>query len=82
MSLSDWVAAGQQDVKAEDVPMTKGAYPTYPGVETVAEPGKLGGVDFLRWVSLVLNDPSFTKQTDSHKEITALARFERLGLKA
>ena len=48
-------------------------------METVREPGKLTGVDYLRWVSLVLNDPSFTKQTDGHKEITALARFERLG---
>ena len=82
MSLSAWIAAGRKDVKAEDVPMTRGEFPTYPGMETVAEPGKLGGVDLLRWVSLVLNDPSFTKQTDSHKEITALARFERLGLKA
>jgi len=81
MSLSAWIAAGRKDVKAEDVPMTKGDYPTYPGMETVAEPGKLSGVDFLRWVSLVLNDPSFTKQTDGHKEISALARFERLGLK-
>jgi len=82
MSLSAWTAAGRKDVKAEDVPMSKAAYPTYPGMETVKEPGKLGGVDFLRWVSLVLNDPSFTKQTDGHQEITALARFERLGLKA
>ena len=36
-------------------------------------------MDFLRWDSLVLNDPSFTKQTDSHRELTAFARFERLG---
>ena len=72
MSLSAWIAAGGKDVKTEDVPMVKGAYPTYPGMETVAEPGKLGGVDFLRWVSLVLNDSSFTKQTDGHQEITAL----------
>ena len=48
----------------------------------VKEPGKLGGVEFLRWVSLVLNDPVFTKQTDGHHEITAFTRFERLGLKA
>jgi hypothetical protein len=82
MSLSAWIAAGRKDVKAEDVPLTKGNYPTYPGMEKVPEPGKLSGLEFLRWVSLVLNDPSFTKQTDGYKEITALARFERLGLKA
>jgi hypothetical protein len=82
MSLSQWIAAGRKEVRAEDVPLTKADYPTYPGMETVREPGKLTGVDYLRWVSLVLNDPSFTKQTDSHREVTAFARFERLGLKA
>jgi hypothetical protein len=29
-------------------------------METVREPGRLKGIDFLRWVSLVLNDTSFT----------------------
>ncbi len=82
MSLSQWIAAGRKDVKAEDVQLTKGEYPTYPGMETVKEPGRLKGVDFLRWVSLILNDTSFTKQTDGQKEIEAFARFERLGLKA
>jgi hypothetical protein len=81
MSLSQWIAAGRKDVKAEDVPLTKGDYPTYPGMETVIEPGRLKGVDFLRWVSLVLNDTSFTKQTDGHQELEAFARFKRLGLK-
>ena len=28
MSLSPWMAAGRKDVKAEDVPLTKGNYPT------------------------------------------------------
>ncbi|MCX6915571.1 MAG: DUF1254 domain-containing protein [Verrucomicrobia bacterium] len=82
MSLGQWIAAGRKDVKAEDVPLTKGDYPTYPGMETVREPGGLKGVEFLRWVSLVLNDTSFTKQTDGNKEIEAFARFQRLGLKA
>jgi hypothetical protein len=82
MSLSQWIAAGRKDVKAEDVPLTKGDYPAYPGMEKVKEPGKLEGVEFLRWVGLVLNDSTFTKQTDGHKEIEAFAKFERLGLKA
>jgi hypothetical protein len=82
MSLSRWIAAGRKEVKAEDVPLTKADYPTYPGMQKVTEPGKLEGVEFLRWVSLVLNDPTFTKQADGHQEIMALARFERLGLKA
>lgn len=82
MSLSRWIAAGKKSVKAEDVPFTRGNYPTYPGMDAVTEPGKLQGVEFLRWVSLVLNDPTFTKQTDGHAEIEAFARFARLGLKA
>jgi hypothetical protein len=80
-SLSQWTAAGKKAVKAEDVPVTKGDYPTYPGMESVKEPGKLTGVEFLRWVSLVLNDPTFTKQEDGYAERTALQRFERLSLK-
>jgi Protein of unknown function (DUF1214) len=43
MSLSQWVAAGKKAVKAEDVPLTKGSYPTSPGMESVKEPGKLKG---------------------------------------
>jgi len=82
MSLSDWISAGRKDVKAEDVPLNMGDYPTYPGMELVREPGRLKGVEYLQWVSLVLNDPSFTKQTDSHQEIVAFSKFERLGLKA
>jgi hypothetical protein len=81
MSLGQWIASGRKEVRGEDVPLTRGNYPTYPGMEAVKEPGKLGGVEFLRWVSLVLNDPVFTKQTDGHQEITAFTRFERLGLK-
>jgi hypothetical protein len=82
MSLSAWEAAGRKTVRAEDVPVTKGDYPTYPGMEAVKEPGKLKGVEFLRWVSLILNDKSFTKQDDGYHERTAFVRFERLGLKA
>jgi hypothetical protein len=82
MSLSHWIAAGRKSVKADDVPLVKGNYPTYPGMDAVEEPGRLKGVEFLRWVSLVLNDPTFTKQTDSQAEIEAFARFARVGLKA
>jgi len=81
MSLSQWIAAGRKEVKAEDVPFTKANFPSYPGMETVREPGKLKGVEFLRWASLVMNDSSFTKQSDGHQEIMAFSRFERLGLK-
>ena len=82
MTLSQWEAAGRKPVRAEDVPLVKGVYPAYPGMETVREPGKLKGVDFLRWVGLVLNDKTFTKQDDGYQERNAFARFERLGLKA
>jgi hypothetical protein len=82
MSLSTWEAAGRKPVRAEDVPVAKGNYPTYPGMESVKEPGKLTGVDFLRWVSLVLNDESFTKQGDGYHERMAFERFEHIGLKA
>jgi hypothetical protein len=82
MSLSQWEASGRKMVRAEDVPVVKGSYPTYPGMEAIKEPGKLKGVEFLRWVSLVLDDKTFTKQIDSYQERSALVQFERLGLKA
>jgi hypothetical protein len=82
MPLSQWIAAGKKEIRAEDVPLMRASYPTFPGMENMREPGRLKGTDFLRWVSLILNDPSFTKQADGHKEIAAFARFERLGLKA
>ena len=46
MSLGQWIAAGRKEEKAEDVPLTKGDYPTYPGMETVKEPG-----DSKAWTS-------------------------------
>src|SRR5215467_14041761 len=82
MSLGAWEGAGRKNVRADDVPLVKGNYPAFSGMEAVEEPGKLKGTDFLRWVSLVLNDGSFTKQEDGYRERTAFARFERLGLKA
>jgi hypothetical protein len=82
MTLSQWESAGRKSVPAEDVPAVRGNYPSYPGMELVREPGKLKGVDFLRWVSLVLNDKSFTKQEDGYEERMAFERFARLGLKA
>lgn len=82
MPLSQWIANGKKEVRPEDVPVTKGQYPTYPGMAQVSAPGRLRGTDFLRWVSLVLNDPSFTKQDDGYQERLAFERFARVGLKA
>src|SRR5262245_31646307 len=82
MSLTAWESAGRKNVRADDVPLVKGNYPAFSGMEAVEEPGKLKGTDFLRWVSLVLNDKSFTKQEDGYRERAAFARFEKLGLKA
>lgn len=82
MALGQWETDGRKAVRAEDVPVVKGEYSSYPGMEAVREPGKLRGMDFLRWVSLVLNDPTFTKQEDGYHERNAFLRFERLGLKS
>jgi hypothetical protein len=82
MPLSQWIAAGRRDVRAEDMPAVKGDYPSYPGMEAFHGTGQIKGVDFLRWVSLILNDTSFTKKTDSASEQHAFGDFARLGLKA
>jgi hypothetical protein len=80
MPLSQWIAAGKKPVRFEDIPATPANYPTYPGMEAVMAPGRLAGADFMRWVSLVLNDDSFTKQADGHKEVMAFDRFAKVGL--
>ena len=74
------MAAGRNDIKAEDMPLTKTDYPAYPGMATVQEPGSFKDVDFPRCASPVLDDSSFTEQTDSYREVTAFERFERPGL--
>ncbi len=81
-TVEQWEAAGRKSIRADQLPLIKGNYPTFPGMETAKEPGKLKGLEFLRWVSLVLNDQTFTKQVDGYKERTAFTRFERLGLKS
>jgi hypothetical protein len=82
MPLSKWLAAGQREVRAEDMPAVRGDYPVYPGMEAFRTAVQIKGVDFLRWVSLVLNDTSFTKKADSASEQRAFSDFARLGLKA
>jgi hypothetical protein len=82
MTLSQWEASGRKEVKAEDMPITLRTIPHILVWTASVAPGRLKGMDFMRWVSLVLNDPTFTKQEDGYKEINALAQFERIGLKA
>lgn len=81
-TVQQWEAAGRKSIRADELPVIKGDYPTFPGMETVKEPGLIKGMEFLRWVSLVLNDKTFTKQVDGYQERNAFLRFERLGLKA
>lgn len=82
MPLSLWLAAGKKEVRAEDVPLQRADYPTFPGMESVRAPGRLRGMELLRWVSLVMQDLTFTKQTDSYQEHQAFADFARIGLRA
>ena len=82
LPLNQWVAAGKKDVRAEDVPLTRGNYPSYPLMQSVKEPSQIKSLAFLHWVNIILNDPSFTKQADGHQELEAFAKFERLGIKA
>ena len=76
-----WLEKGRTTHAAIDQKRVTSNYQTIPGMNTVTNVSKLSAEDFYKWVSLVINDPSMTKQKDSLKEVTALRGFERLGIK-
>lgn len=79
--MSVWEANGHQATPLSEQPIVRGTYPTIDRMPHIIAIGEtLTGVDLLRMVSLVLNDPSCTLRTDSVKEVKTLQRMARLGL--
>lgn len=82
MPLSVWEANGRRALRAEDQPASPGTYATIDRMpHLVAIAADLTGVDLLRMVSLVVNDPTMTPRDDSIHDVEARRRLARLGLR-
>lgn len=63
-----------------ETPVERGVLATIPGMRGDVNPEDIEPLEFYKWVSLVLNDRSFTKRTDSAREVEAFKSFARLGM--
>lgn len=80
--LSLWHAGGGRVPDLVDQPIVKSDYATFPRMDLIADIGKsMTAIDYRQLLSLVINDPSMTRRSDSVKEREALANLARLGLR-
>ncbi len=80
--LSLWQANGGAAPPLAQQPIVRGEYEAFPRMAEISDLAKtMQGVDFLRLVSLVINDPTLTQRTDSLKERELLRRLARIGLR-
>ena len=81
VSMRDWEANGRKPLAAKDQKPVRAAYATFPRMAEITDfAAKMTAMDLMQLVSLVLNDPSMTKRTDSIKEVETLKRLAKLGL--
>ena len=80
--LSMWQKNGNQALPLSQQPTIKGDYPSFPRMDQITDLAKsMLSTDYLQLVSLVINDPSITKRTDSVQEANVLRNLARLGLR-
>ena len=80
--LSEWLANDGKGVPYAKRSKVKGDYPTFPRIAklTRALVEHQTAMDYFQLLSLVLNDPTMTKRSDSCKEIETLERLAKIGL--
>jgi hypothetical protein len=82
MPLSLWLANGRRPVPVEQQPIVRGTYATVPRMPKIVDVARSPtGADYLQLLSLVVNDESITKLTDSVFEQRSLARLAQLGVR-
>jgi hypothetical protein len=82
MPLALWREHGERAVPLAEQPVVKGTYRTFPRMAVIGDLTKsMTPIDYLQLVSLVINDPSMTKRSDSLKETQTLQRLARIGLR-
>ena len=80
--LSLWVKSGNRIPPLAEQPIVKGNFRTFDRMPKIVDYGRsMNAVDFLQLLSLSVNDPSFTRRTDSVKENTTLRNLAALGVK-
>jgi hypothetical protein len=82
MPLSMWLDNGRKPLPLEQQPKVKGHYQSFPRMAQITDLAKsMLATDYLQVLSLVLNDASITKRTDSIKEAEVLRALAPLGLR-
>lgn len=80
--LSLWVKSGRRIPPLAEQPIVKGNFRTFERMPKIVDYGRsMNAVDFLQLLSLSVNDPSFTRRTDSVKENATLQSLAALGVK-
>lgn len=80
--LSLWEMNGGRPVTLDKQPVVKGEYRTFARMADIADLTRtMTPLDYLQLTSLVINDASMTKRSDSQKELQTLQRLARLGLR-
>jgi hypothetical protein len=80
--LSVWTSNDGEPVPVEKQPVVRGEYRSFPRMAVIADLTKsMTPIDYLQLTSLVINDASMTKRSDSLKEVQTLHRLARIGLR-
>ena len=80
--LSLWEKSGRRIPPLAEQPIVKGSFRSFERMPKIVDYGRsMNAVDFLQLLSLSLNDPSFSRRTDSVKETATLQTLAALGVK-
>jgi hypothetical protein len=80
--LSLWEKNGGHPATMDKQPVVKGEYRTFARMAEIGDLTRsMTAIDYLQLTSLVINDSSMTKRSDSLKEVQTLQRLTRLGLR-
>jgi hypothetical protein len=76
MPLDLWLENGRKPLPLERQPVVAGRYASFPRMAQIGDLTRsMTPLDYLQLVSLVLNDPSMTRRSDSAKELATLERL-------
>ena len=82
MPLSLWEKNGREPLPLEHQPVVAGRAASFPRMAQIGDLTRsMTPLDYFQLVSLVLNDPSMTRRSDSAKELATLERLAGIGLR-
>ncbi len=80
--LDEWLANGKKGVPYDDRGKVRGNYASFPRMAELTQNliEQQTAMDYFRLLSLVLNDSTMSKRTDSLEEVEVLKRLAKIGL--